>query len=47
MQPGVLDGVICSGTWLASNLLWLLRAGGLQADDRDAFPQYAKMLSEK
>lgn len=34
MQPGVLEGVICSGTLLASNLLWLLRAVGLQADER-------------
>lgn len=47
MQPGVLEGVICSGTRLASDLPWLLRAVGLQADDRDAFPQYAKMPSEK
>lgn len=47
MQPGVLEGVICSGTWLASHLPWLLRAVGLQADGRDAFLQYAKMPSEK
>lgn len=47
MQPGVLEGVIGSGTWLASNLPWLLQAVGLQADDRDAFLQYAKMPSEK
>lgn len=40
MQPGVLEGMICSGTWL-------LRAVGLQADDRDASPQYAKMPSER
>lgn len=47
LQPGVLEGMIYSGTQLASNLPWLLRAVGLQADDRDAFPQYTKMPSEK
>lgn len=47
LQPGVLEEMIYSGTQLASNLPWLLRAVGLQADDRDAFPQYTKMPSEK
>lgn len=32
MQMGVLEGMICSGTWLASKLLWLLGAAALVAE---------------
>lgn len=31
VQPGVLEGMVCSGAWLASKLLWLPRAAALQA----------------